>query len=109
MDNYYDMEAERKSNSRRLRQVGRRKTERKVYFENERNKNEKNSTFSLRMIIVMLILSGVMFLKQVQVLDDSTVYTMAMSEMQKQLTVEDIRKAVVEEGVYPVMNWIEGK
>ena len=104
MDNYYDMEAAQKSNSRRLRQVDKRKTERKVYFENERT-----STFSMRMIIVMLILSGVMFLKQVQVLDNSTVYTMAMSEMQKQLTVEDIKKAVVEEGVYPVMNWIEGK
>lgn len=104
MDNYYEMEAERKNNSRRLRQVGRRKTERKVYFE-----NRKTSTFSMRMIIVMLILSGVMFLKQVQLLDGSVVYEMAMSEMQKQLTVEDIRKTIVEDGVYPVMNWIDGK
>lgn len=104
MDNYYEMEAERKNNSRRLRQVGRRKTERKVYFE-----NGKTSTFSMRMIIVMLILSGVMFLKQVQLLDGSVVYEMAMSEMQKQLTVEDIRKTIVEDGVYPVMNWIDGK
>ena len=102
MDNYYEMEAERKSNSRRLRQVGRRKTEKKLYAE-----NEKNNTFSMRMIIVMLILSGVMFLKQVQLLDGSVVYEMTMSEMQKQLTVEDIRKTVVEDGVYPVMNWIE--
>jgi hypothetical protein len=42
-----------------------------------------------------------------QLLDNSRVYHAAMSEMEKQLTVEALRKAVVEEGVYPVMNWIQ--
>lgn len=60
------------------------------------------------MIIVVLILSVTMFLKQMQLLDNSRVYHAAMSEMEKQLTVEALRKAVVEEGVYPVMNWIPG-
>lgn len=59
------------------------------------------------MIIVVLILSVTMFLKQMQLLDNSRVYHAAMSEMEKQLTVEALRKAVVEEGVYPVMNWIQ--
>ena len=104
MDNYYEMEAERKSNSRRLRQIGKRKTGGEIYPQNERT-----GTFSIRMIIVILILSVTMFLKQIQVLDHSSVYAMAMSEMQKQLTIEDIRKTVVEEGVYPVMNWIESQ
>ena len=59
------------------------------------------------MIIVVLILSVTMFLKQMQLLDNSRVYHAAMSEMEKQLTVEALRKAVVEEGVYSVMNWIQ--
>jgi len=102
MDNYYEMEAEQKNNSRRLRQMGRKKTGRNVSFQSGRT-----GTFSGRMIFVVLILSVTMFLKQMQLLDDSSVYHAAMAEMQKQLTVEDIRKAVVEEGVYPVMNWIQ--
>lgn len=104
MDNYYEMEAERKSNSRRLRQIGRKKSGKGIYSQDERT-----GTFSIRMIIVILILSLTMFLKQVQVLEHSSVYEMAMTEMQKQLTIDDIQKTVVEEGVYPVMNWIEGQ
>ncbi len=104
MDNYYEMEAERKSNSRRLKQVGRRKNGREVYPEKERT-----GTFSIRMIIVMLILSVTMFLKQVQVLDHNGIYEMAMAEMQKQMTFSDIQRAVLEDGVYPVMNWIEAR
>lgn len=89
MDNYYEMEAERKSNSRRLKQIRKGKHGSDVYAPNERT-----STFSLRMILVMLILSVTMFLKQVQVLDHSSMYERAMSEMQKQLTIDDIRKTV---------------
>ena len=96
MDDYYEMEAEQRNNSRRLKQMGRKKAGKDMPFPNERR-----STFSGRMIIVVLILSVTMFLKQMQL------YHAAMSEMEKQLTVEALRKAVVEEGVYPVMNWIQ--
>ena len=104
MDDYYEMEAEQRNNSRRLKQMGRKKAGKDMPFPNERR-----STFSGRMIIVVLILSVTMFLKQMQLLDNSRVYHAAMSEMEKQLTVEALRKAVVEEGVYPVMNWIQEK
>ena len=102
MDDYYEMEAEQRNNSRRLKHMGRKKAGKDMPFPNERR-----STFSGRMIIVVLILSVTMFLKQMQLLDNSRVYHAAMSEMEKQLTVEALRKAVVEEGVYPVMNWIQ--
>ena len=102
MDDYYEMEAEQRNNSRRLRQMGRKKGRNDMSFQSERR-----NTFSGRMIVVVLILSVTMFLKQLRLLDDSSVYQAAMTEMQKQLTVEDVRKAVVEEGVYPVMNWLQ--
>lgn len=88
MDDYYEMEAEQRNNSRRLKQMGRKKAGKDMPFPNERR-----STFSGRMIIVVLILSVTMFLKQMQLLDNSRVYHAAMSEMEKQLTVEALRKS----------------
>lgn len=69
MDDYYEMEAEQRNNSRRLKQMGRKKAGKDMPFPNERR-----STFSGRMIIVVLILSVTMFLKQMQLLDNSRVY-----------------------------------
>ena len=59
MDNYFEMEAAQKSNYRRLRQLDKKQKHSIV-----RDGTEKSSSFSMRMIIVLLILSVTMFLKQ---------------------------------------------
>ena len=62
MDNYFEMEAVQKSNYRRLRQLDKKQKHSIV-----RDSTEKSSSFSMRMIIVLLILSVTMFLKQTDV------------------------------------------
>ena len=62
MDNYFEMEAAQKSNYRRLRQLDKKQKHSIV-----RDSTEKSSSFSMRMIIVLLILSVTMFLKQTDV------------------------------------------
>lgn len=107
MNSYYEMEAEQKSNSRRLRQFDRKQT-----VKESDCVKEKTGSFSLRMIITLLILSVTILLKQVQMLDQSTLYMLTMAELQKDLTIEDIcdiSKVVADRGIQPVMNWIEEK
>ena len=55
MDNYFEMEAAQKSNYRRLRQLDKKQKHSIV-----RDSTEKSSSFSTRMIIVLLILSVTM-------------------------------------------------
>ena len=78
MDNYFEMEAAQKSNYRRLRQLDKKQKHSIV-----RDSTEKSSSFSMRMIIVLLILSVTMFLKQTDVLSGNRVYASAMAEIQR--------------------------
>ena len=99
MDNYYEMEAAQKSNYRRLRQL-----DKKQKHPVARDSTEKSSSFSTRMIIVLLILSVTMFLKQTDVLNGNSVYASAMVEIQRQTDVEQLKEKIETTIVTPVMN-----
>ena len=98
MDNYFEMEAAQKSNYRRLRQL---------------DKKQKHSivrdSFSTRMIIVLLILSVTMFLKQTDVLSGNRVYASAMAEIQRQTDVEQLKEKIETTIVTPVMNQLNSR
>ena len=89
MDNYFEMEAAQKSNYRRLRQLDKKQKHSIV-----RDSTEKSSSFSTRMIIVLLILSVTMFLKQTDVLSGNRVYASAMAEIQRQTDVEQLKEKI---------------
>ena len=103
MDNYYEMEAEQKSNSRRLKQLNRRQK-----GPSRQREEEKSSSFSMRMIIVMLILSVTMFLKQTDILGGNAVYEAAMAEIGRQPSAAKIKEVWEENIALPVMNWLDG-
>ena len=102
MDNYFEMEAAQKSNYRRLRQL-----EQKHSI--VRDSTEKSSSFSMRMIIVLLILSVTMFLKQTDVLSGNRVYASAMAEIQRQTDVEQLKEKIETTIVTPVMNQLNSR
>lgn len=52
------------------------------------------SSFSIRMIIVMLLLAVTMFLKQEDVLDNNNTYQSVMAEIHRQITIDDVNEAV---------------
>ena len=97
MDNYFEMEAAQKSNYRRLRQLDKKQKHSIV-----RDSTEKSSSFSMRMIIVLLILSVTMFLKQ-------TVYASAMAEIQRQTDVEQLKEKIETTIVTPVVNQLNSR
>ena len=99
MDNYFEMEAAQKSNYRRLRQLDKKQKHSIV-----RDSTEKSSSFSMRMIIVLLILSVTMFLKQTDVLSGNRVYASAMAEIQRQTDVEQLKEKIETTIVTPVVN-----
>ena len=92
MDNYFEMEAVQKSNYRRLRQL---------------DKKQKHSI--VRMIIVLLILSVTMFLKQTDVLSGNRVYASAMAEIQRQTDVEQLKEKIETTIVTPVVNQLNSR
>ena len=98
MDNYFEMEAAQKSNYRRLRQL-----------DIVRDSTEKSSSFSMRMIIVLLILSVTMFLKQTDVLSGNRVYASAMAESQRQTDVEQLKEKIETTIVTPVVNQLNSR
>ena len=104
MDNYFEMEAAQKSNYRRLRQLDKKQKHSIV-----RDSTEKSSSFSTRMIIVLLILSVTMFLKQTDVLSGNRVYASAMAEIQRQTDVEQLKEKIETTIVTPVMNQLNSR
>ena len=103
MDNYFEMEAAQKSNYRRLRQLDKKQKHSIV-----RDSTEKSSSFSMRMIIV-LILSVTMFLKQTDVLSGNRVYASAMAEIQRQTDVEQLKEKIETTIVTPVVNQLNSR
>ena len=99
MDNYYEMKAAQKSNYKRLSQL-----DKKQKHPVARDSTENSSSFSTRMIIVLLILSVTMFLKQTDVLNGNSVYTSAIVEIQRQTDVEQLKEKIETTIVTPVMN-----
>lgn len=104
MDNYFEMEAAQKSNYRRLRQLDKKQKHSIV-----RDSTEKSSSFSTRMIIVLLILSVTMFLKQTDVLSGNRVYASAMAEIQRQTDVEQLKEKIETTIVTPVVNQLNSR
>ena len=104
MDNYFEMEAVQKSNYRRLRQLDKKQKHSIV-----RDSTEKSSSFSMRMIIVLLILSVTMFLKQTDVLSGNRVYASAMAEIQRQTDVEQLKEKIETTIVTPVVNQLNSR
>ena len=104
MDNYFEMEAAQKSNYRRLRQLDKKQKHSIV-----RDSTEKSSSFSMRMIIVLLILSVTMFLKQTDVLSGNRVYASAMAEIQRQTDVEQLKEKIETTIVTPVVNQLNSR
>ena len=103
MDNYFEMEAAQKSNYRRLRQLDKKQKHSIV-----RDSTEKSSSFSMR-IIVLLILSVTMFLKQTDVLSGNRVYASAMAEIQRQTDVEQLKEKIETTIVTPVVNQLNSR
>ena len=101
MDNYFEMEAAQKSNYRRLRQLDKKQKHSIV-----RDSTEKSSSFSMRMIIVLLILSVTMFLKQTDVLSGNRVYA---SAIQRQTDVEQLKEKIETTIVTPVVNQLNSR
>lgn len=105
MDNYFEMEAAQKSNYRRLRQL-----DKKQKYSIVRDSTEKSSSFSMRMIIVLLILSVTMFLKQTDVLSGNRVYAVSlMAEIQRQTDVEQLKEKIETTIVTPVVNQLNSR
>ena len=74
-----------------------------------RNSTERSSSFSMRMIIVLLILSVTMFLKQTDVLSGNRVYASAMAEIQRQTDVEQLKEKIETTIVTPVVNQLNSR
>lgn len=51
----------------------------------------KSESFSIRMIVVMLILSAMMFVKQTDLLEGNEAYQSVMAEIHRQVTVEEVK------------------
>ncbi|MGN0204207.1 MAG: hypothetical protein ACI4BB_06670 [Coprococcus sp.] len=119
MNRYSDLFYQVKSNSKKIESIDKIKREH-TFYNNETKKYRKNyphqqadvesnESFSIRMIAVMLLLVVVMFLKQTGVFDENMAYESMMAEIHRQITAEEVESIVMDDTVYPVLNWISGE
>lgn len=118
MNRYSDLFSQARNNNKRIENIDKKKQE-YIFYHSEPSKiscrhnpkidTEPSETFSIRMIIVMLILVTTMFFKQAGVFNHNSAYEAVMAEVTKQLTMEEIESAISDSAVYPVMNWFNDK
>lgn len=110
MEMLTDIRTQAKRNAIKMDNVDR-KFERQTFYKNSACQNteqpmsdsinyragyaeHEESTFSIRMILVMLLLAVTMFLKQEDVLNNNEAYQSVMAEIHRQVTLEDVGEAV---------------
>ncbi len=118
MSRYSDLFSQARNNYKRIENIDKKKQGYTFYHSeprkvdcrhNQKIETEPFESFSIRMIIVMLVLVTTMFFKQAGIFNHNSAYEAVMAEVTKQLTIEEIESAISESAVYPVMNWFNDK
>lgn len=118
MSRYSDLFSQARNNNKRIENIDKKQRGYTFYHSepskvsrrhNQKTDTEPSESFSIRMIIVMLVLVTTMFFKQAGIFNHNSAYEAVMAEVTKQLTIEEIESAISESAVYPVMNWFNDK
>lgn len=107
MDNFYDeLERKQKSNRQRLRQFHQKYPDDGITTEMKEN----TGNFSWRMVIVLLILSVTMLLKQTDYLNGNRTYEAVMAQIQneEQGWPDQIKEKIESIVPKPIIQWFKG-